>query len=107
MLAGCPVIYVRNPNLAKLPGQGDYSTDGAAFHDEPDGLQRARATVCKVREHWQRIKDNFPQQLQNFMQKTQALAGFIQPRTPYATDFIMQRIFPEAPTPETQERTSQ
>jgi hypothetical protein len=77
MLAGCPVIYVRNAGLSKIPCQREYSTDGAAFIDEVGGLERARATVGRVRNHWQGIKDRFPEQVNNFINKTQAFASIV------------------------------
>ncbi len=93
MLSGCPVIYVKNSMLAKIPGQADYSTDGSAFIDEVDGLERARLTVGKVREHWQRIKDEFQPQLANFIKKTQAYADSMNGNPHDAAEQIRRAVF--------------
>lgn len=94
MLAGCPVLYVRNPNLQTHPDQATFSTDGSAFTDEEGGLERARATVARVRERWQKIKDGFPPQLAHFIHKTQELAESFETNDHTAASMMLQ-IFPK------------
>ncbi len=94
MLAGCPVIYVKNRNLTAIPGLRDYSTDGSAFIGEPGGMERAQATVAKVRKHWQKIKDKFPLQLHNFIDRTQTYGDAINRIEGRGIDYVMWSLFP-------------
>jgi len=93
MPCGCPVLYVRNSSLTKIPGQSDYSTNGSAFIDEPNGFERAQATVGRVRKHWQRVKDQFPRQLENFIDKTQAHGDKIGVHNYRAVEYIRNTLF--------------
>ena len=96
MFAGCPVLYVRNSALTELPLKQEFHGDGYAFMDEPGALERAQATVAKVRQHWQSIKDEFPEQLKHFIDRTQDLATLMSRGNAYSAMHIMQRIFPSA-----------
>jgi hypothetical protein len=94
MLAGCPVLYVRNRHLQQHPDLATFSTDGAAFIDEKGGLERARATVGRVRQRWQKIKDGFPSQLDNFIGKTQRFADSFE-MNDHSAAHMLRQIFPK------------
>jgi GT2 family glycosyltransferase len=71
MLCGCPVIYFKGENIQSLPFTAYVGDAGAALHDEPGGLERARATVGSVHEIWLELEDTFWDQLEQFIDTTQ------------------------------------
>ena len=94
MFAGCPVLYVRNSGLQEMPLMREFHGDGCAFLDEPEGLERAQATVAKVRQHWQELKAEFPDQLKHFITRTQEFATSLGRGNSYSAMKIMERVFP-------------
>ncbi|MBP0600730.1 glycosyltransferase [Herbaspirillum sp. LeCh32-8] len=74
MLCGCPVIYREEGGLTETPLPALFGTDGAAMISEPDGLERARATVARVHDRWLRVEETFWAALEVFTDKTQARA---------------------------------
>ena len=71
MLCGCPVIYFKGEHIKSLPFTAYVGDAGAALHDEPGGLERARASVGSVHDIWLELEDAFWDQLEQFITITQ------------------------------------
>lgn len=71
MLCGCPVIYLKGGHIESLPFTEHFGDAGAAMHDEPGGLARARASLPQARQRWLDIETTFWEQFEDFIHLTQ------------------------------------
>lgn len=78
-LCGCPVVFMPNEHLTGMIAEEILGRDGYAWGDDPAEIARARATVGKAAENYQRGIGTFWKQLAKFILATQARATV----TPY------------------------
>lgn len=83
MLCGCPAVFMPNPYLTQVIALRELGRDGLAWGTEPSEIARAKATVHLVRERYLRACDEYWNQLDRFIQVTQArvrsLGGYRHP----------------------------
>jgi len=77
MLCGCPVVYLPNPGMPKLPCLEFFSDSGAAWGNTPAQFEHAKQTVHMVWDHYQAMLERFDSQLDNFIKKTQHAAEHV------------------------------
>jgi len=74
MLCGCPVVYLPNEGLTRLPGEAFFGRNGTAWGTDPAEIGRARATVGQIYPMYLDLEKPFWNQLEQFIQLTQEAA---------------------------------
>lgn len=75
MLCGCPVVYLPNEYLTRLPGEEFFGRNGTAWGTDPAEIARARATVGQIYPLYVALEKPFWEQLERFIELTQAAAS--------------------------------
>lgn len=74
ILCGCPAVVLKSPFFDGVPiGVGEFGTHGLAFDDSPQALAHAVAGLPIVEQTYAMLQDRFWEQLQVFIDKTQAM----------------------------------
>ncbi len=71
-LCGCPAVFLPNDHLEKIIASAELGLDGIAWGAEPAELDRARSSVGRAWENYQRALSAFQANLTTFIEKTQA-----------------------------------
>jgi hypothetical protein len=66
-LCGCPTVFIPNKSLTNIIASDEIGLDGFAWGADPVEMERAKATVHKVRTHYQNSLDQLPLSLQKFI----------------------------------------
>lgn len=75
MLCGCPVVYLPNDLLLHQPYEGYFGRAGWAWGNAPASIEEAKRTVHLVAPAYETSEDTFWQQLELFIDTTQAKAA--------------------------------
>ncbi len=73
-LCGCPTVYIPNETMPEMPHRDPMLTSGAAWGDSPEAIAHARETLGDVRKHYDALIARFQDELDVFIDKTQAFA---------------------------------
>ncbi len=83
MLCGCPTVFVANEHFVGIPlAHSETTMDGACLIDELGGLDRARRTVGKCRQHISEAIEAIPRRVREIATRLRALAvdeAFVRP----------------------------
>lgn len=74
-LCGCPAIFLPNPHLSAIISTEEVGTEGLAWGDSPEEVERAKATVHRVFDNYRASEALFWTQLNRFVATTQARAS--------------------------------
>ncbi len=81
VLCGCPVIFMPNPYLDKPLALEELGWDGYAWGASEEEVARARSTVAKAQDNYQRTIEEFENQFVSFIEKTQDKAKSFPPQS--------------------------
>lgn len=70
VLCGCPAVFIPNPYLQSIIGVERLGMDGFSWGVDPANVARAKATVHKGAENYQRLVERFSGDLEAFVSKT-------------------------------------
>lgn len=74
ILCGCPTVFLPNAHLTEIIASEELGTEGYAWGDSPEEIERAKATVDIAFDNYVRNYERFWQQLERFAKQALALA---------------------------------
>ncbi len=74
-LCGCPTVYIPNETMPEMPHRDPLLLAGAAWGDSPEAIAAARESVGRVHALYDDLMVRFRDELEVFIDKTQAFAS--------------------------------
>jgi len=100
VLCGTPAVFMPNDYLEKPIALDELGWDGYAWGNNPAEVARARATVAKGQENYERLIGRFHDQLANFVLTTQGKASERQATRSVSGETAKPSVFVVVGTPE-------